>query len=197
MSDTTRGGSGPEVPVDVTMAELNELVQLFNDSPWAGLEVDLRGIHLVLGRHTPPAGDPTPRAAPAVPGTEAAPVAVAPPAVATAPPAVAAVPETTSALSPGPVSEPPPPAPDATGHRVEVTAPVVGTFWVAPSPGEAPFVEVGDSVEAGQQLAIVEVMKLMSDVSAPVRGRVVEVRAQNAQLVEYEQVLFVIAGDDG
>ncbi len=171
-----------DVPVDVTMAELTELVQLFNESDWNGLEVKMRGIHVVLGRRSRPVD----LGAPDEPARAPAPAPVAVPAAPLAPPAAAAASETI-----------PTPAAAHTGRRTEVTAPVVGTFWTAPSPGEPPFVEVGDDVQPGQQLAIVEVMKLMSDVSSPVAGRVVEVRASNAQLVEFGQVLFVIESDDG
>jgi biotin carboxyl carrier protein len=78
-----------------------------------------------------------------------------------------------------------------------VRSPAVGSFWVAPSPGEAPFVQVGDTVGEDQQLAIVEVMKLMNPVVTPVAGEVVEVCAANADLVEYDQVLFWIRPDGG
>ncbi|MFJ9388925.1 acetyl-CoA carboxylase biotin carboxyl carrier protein [Nocardioides sp. NPDC101246] len=187
MSETT---PGTDVPVDVTMAELDELVRLFNESDWDGLELDLRGVHLALGRQTAPG----PAAAPA-PAPAAAPVVPATPAPATPAPA-APMPAAPAPSTPAPA--PPAPAPVAgTGTRTEISAPVVGTFWVSPSPGEPPFVQIGDAVEAGQQLAIVEVMKLMSDVSSSVAGRVVEVCAVNADLVEFGQVLFVIESDDG
>jgi biotin carboxyl carrier protein len=73
----------------------------------------------------------------------------------------------------------------------------VGSFWVAPSPGQPPFVQVGQMVAEEEQLAIVEVMKLMSPVLASTAGEVVEVCAANAELVEYEQVLFWIRPSDG
>jgi biotin carboxyl carrier protein len=72
----------------------------------------------------------------------------------------------------------------------------VGVFWVAPSPGQPPFVELGQVVARDEQLAIVEVMKLMNPVVAPVAGTVVRMCAANAELVEYDQVLFWIRPDD-
>jgi biotin carboxyl carrier protein len=75
---------------------------------------------------------------------------------------------------------------------VAVRSPAIGSFWVAPSPGQPPFVQVGDAVTEDQQLAIVEVMKLMNPVVSPTAGEVVRVCAANAELVEYEQVLFWI-----
>jgi len=76
---------------------------------------------------------------------------------------------------------------------VPVRSPLVGTFYHAPGPGAAPFVAVGDTVEAGQQVGIVEAMKLMNPVEAPCRGRVVEVVAADGESVEYDQPLLSLA----
>jgi acetyl-CoA carboxylase biotin carboxyl carrier protein len=73
-----------------------------------------------------------------------------------------------------------------------VRSPVVGTFYRAPAPGEDPYVEVGDAVSAGQTLCIVEAMKLMNEIVADVSGEVVEVLADNAGGVEYDQPLFYL-----
>ncbi|MFC6883301.1 MULTISPECIES: acetyl-CoA carboxylase biotin carboxyl carrier protein [Actinomadura] len=75
----------------------------------------------------------------------------------------------------------------------EVTAPLVGTLYRAPSPGARPFVEVGDDVEEGQQVAIVEAMKLMNPVTAERPGRVVEVLVDDAGTVEYGQPILRLA----
>ena len=75
---------------------------------------------------------------------------------------------------------------------VDVTAPMVGTFYRAPGPGEAPFVEVGSSVEDGTQVCILEVMKLMSAVVAGASGVVAEVCVANGEPVQYGDVLFRI-----
>ncbi|HEX6345806.1 acetyl-CoA carboxylase biotin carboxyl carrier protein [Umezawaea sp.] len=74
----------------------------------------------------------------------------------------------------------------------EVCAPVVGTFYAAPEPGAAPFVAVGDVVEAGQQVAIVEAMKLMNAVEATAPGRVVRVLVPDCRPVEYGQPLLLL-----
>ncbi|MCA1687630.1 MAG: acetyl-CoA carboxylase biotin carboxyl carrier protein, partial [Actinobacteria bacterium] len=71
-----------------------------------------------------------------------------------------------------------------------VRSPLVGTFYRAPAPGEDPYVEVGDRVKAGETLCIVEAMKLMNEIPADVSGEVVEVLAENAGGVEYDQPLF-------
>lgn len=73
-----------------------------------------------------------------------------------------------------------------------VRSPVVGTFYRAGAPGEAPYVEVGDQVVEGQTLCIIEAMKLMNEIPADVSGEVVEVLAENASGVEYDQPLFGI-----
>jgi acetyl-CoA carboxylase biotin carboxyl carrier protein len=78
-----------------------------------------------------------------------------------------------------------------------VRSPVVGTFYRAPAPGEDPYVEVGDTVAAGQVVCIVEAMKLMNEIVADVSGEVVEVLAENAGGVEYDQPLLYLRPDAG
>ncbi len=74
----------------------------------------------------------------------------------------------------------------------KVKAPLVGTFYNAPSPEEAPFVQVGDRVEKGQTLGIIEAMKLMNEIQSDYAGVVTAILAENEQMVEYGQPLFVI-----
>ena len=74
----------------------------------------------------------------------------------------------------------------------EVKSPIVGTFYESPSPGSPPFVKVGDQVEVGQVLCIVEAMKLMNEIEADVAGEVVKRIATSGQPVEYGQALFAI-----
>ena len=76
--------------------------------------------------------------------------------------------------------------------RVTIEAPMVGTFYRAPAPDAEPYVRVGDVVEVGQPLCIIEAMKLMNEIESEVRGKVLEILADNAQPVEYGQPLFVI-----
>ncbi|MBL1287505.1 acetyl-CoA carboxylase, biotin carboxyl carrier protein [Streptomyces sp. For3] len=80
--------------------------------------------------------------------------------------------------------------PDRPAGLVQVTAPLVGTFYQASSPGGEPFVQVGDIVEPGHQLAIIEAMKLLNSITADVRGRVHAVHPQDGEVVEYAQPLF-------
>jgi acetyl-CoA carboxylase biotin carboxyl carrier protein len=75
---------------------------------------------------------------------------------------------------------------------VEVRSPMVGTFYRAPSPDADVYVEVGQSVSVGQTLCIVEAMKLMNEIESEISGKVVKIMIDNAQPVEYNQVLFLI-----
>jgi acetyl-CoA carboxylase biotin carboxyl carrier protein len=75
---------------------------------------------------------------------------------------------------------------------VAVTSPMVGTFYRAPAPDADPYVEVGDRVEVGQTVCIIEAMKLMNEIEAEKSGRVVQVLVENAQPVEFGQKLFLI-----
>lgn len=72
----------------------------------------------------------------------------------------------------------------------QVTAPMVGTFYRAPNPDAEPFVNVGDRVQPGQTLCIIEAMKLMNEIEAETAGTVVEILARNAQPVEFGEAIF-------
>lgn len=75
---------------------------------------------------------------------------------------------------------------------VTITAPMVGMFYRAPAPDAPPYVEVGDTVDEGQALCIIEAMKLMNEIESEVKGRIVKILVENAEPVEYGQPLFVI-----
>lgn len=75
---------------------------------------------------------------------------------------------------------------------VEVTSPMVGTFYRAPTPTSSSFVEVGDRITTGQTICIIEAMKLMNDLPAEVSGKIVKVCADNGTTVEYGQALFLV-----
>jgi acetyl-CoA carboxylase biotin carboxyl carrier protein len=92
------------------------------------------------------------------------------------------------------VSAPPQPAaataPAADEHIIK--SPIVGTFYAGPSPEAGPFVKVGDHVEAGQTVCIIEAMKLMNEIEADISGEVARVLVENAQPVEYGEPLFAL-----
>ncbi len=166
----------------VTHREVAELLRAFEASGWSGMDLTVRGMHIVIGKHGPPTAMRTAARTPV-------------PSVASEQPsAIAHSSSDATKLSspPGPVA-----APDDTAGLVAVRSPTVGAFWVAPSPGQAPFVAVGQTVAEGDQLAIIEVMKLMNPVLAPVAGEVTAVCTANASGVEFDQVLFWIRPVDG
>jgi acetyl-CoA carboxylase biotin carboxyl carrier protein len=91
------------------------------------------------------------------------------------------------------VPEPPALTPEpavANKKTVDIISPMVGTFYRAPAPDEPPFVEVGDTVQRGDTVCIVEAMKTMNTVEADTGGRIVEILVQNGQPVEFHQVLM-------
>jgi acetyl-CoA carboxylase biotin carboxyl carrier protein len=152
---------------DSDVEQVVRLIETLDDSAFDYLELQLGDLKVTIGKGEPPSAT----AAPAEPGTSPAPrvlrATVAPTPVAAAAPAVA------------------PPA-----GSVEITAPTMGIFYAQSEPGKPRFVTVGALVEEDTTVALVEVMKTFHAVSAGVRGRVVEVCVQDAQLVEFGQVLY-------
>lgn len=96
------------------------------------------------------------------------------------------------AAAPAAPQAPPAKAPAAEEDLHLVKSPIVGTYYESPSPGAPPFLKVGDVVEAGQILCIIEAMKLMNEIESDVAGEVVKKLVTNGQPVEYGQPLFAI-----
>jgi len=109
--------------------------------------------------------------------------------VAAAPPAAAA-PYVPAAAPPPPST--PAPAADPGGDLHIVKSPIVGTYYGSPSPGASPFVTVGDHVDKGQVICIVEAMKLMNEIESDAAGEVAKVYVTNGQPIEFGQPLFAI-----
>ena len=154
--------------------ELKELIEFLIEKDIAEFELERgdvkvrvkrAGEHTVVHAH----GDARYFSVPAAPG--ASPEVGTAPAVPPAPPAA--------------------PAPPEEGLHM-VKSPIVGTFYEAPSPGAPPFVKVGDTVEVGQVLCIVEAMKLLNEIESDLAGEIVKKLASNGQPIEYGQELFVI-----
>jgi acetyl-CoA carboxylase biotin carboxyl carrier protein len=111
------------------------------------------------------------------------------------PEAVAMLPAPTAAPAPAAPAGAAPPAPAEVSPKVEghvLKSPMVGTFYRAPSPGAKPFVEVGDTVKAGQTVCIIEAMKLLNEIEADRDGVVKAILAENGQPVEYGEPLLAI-----
>ena len=111
------------------------------------------------------------------------------PSVATLPLAPA-LPVSAKASAPAAAEAPVPSKAKANEHVI--TAPMVGTFYGAPSPGAKPFVEIGDEIKVGQVLCIIEAMKMMNQIESDKAGRVTSIMARNGDPVEFGQPLFVI-----
>lgn len=75
---------------------------------------------------------------------------------------------------------------------IEIKAPMVGTFYRAPSPDAPPFVEIGDEVEKEEVICIIEAMKLMNEIKSEVKGKIVKILVENGHPVEFGQVLFLV-----
>jgi acetyl-CoA carboxylase biotin carboxyl carrier protein len=111
------------------------------------------------------------------------------PALVTAPPPEAAP----VAVPPAAAPAPPPPATVASRSDLQpITAPMVGTFYRSPAPGDPPFVDLGTRIRAGQTVCILEAMKLMNELEAEVSGEVVEILVEDGTPVEFGQVLMRI-----
>jgi len=108
-------------------------------------------------------------------------------------PVYAAAPQAAPVAAVPAVSAAPAAAPAAGEEKGErITSPIVGTFYRAPAPDAAPFVEVGQVVEKGQVLCIVEAMKLMNEIEAEYKCRIVKISRENAEPVEYGDTLFIV-----
>jgi acetyl-CoA carboxylase biotin carboxyl carrier protein len=107
-------------------------------------------------------------------------------------PTVASLPLPAPLPVPAKAATPAAEAPKAKGNEHVVTAPMVGTFYGAPSPGAKPFVEIGDEVKVGQVLCIIEAMKMMNQIESDKAGRITSIMARNGDPVEFGQPLFVV-----
>jgi len=145
--------------------KVKKLIELLDESGIAEIEITEGEESVRISRYAP--GVP---AAPLPLAMAAAPVAAAPAAAA---PAAA-------------------PAAEAEEDGFEVKAPMVGTFYAASSPGAAPYVQVGDRINEGDTLCVIEAMKMMNQIEADVSGVVKSIRLQNGEPVEFGQTIIVI-----
>ena len=159
--------------------ELKELIEFLIEKDIAEFELERGDVKVKIKR----AGEQTVVHSHADPRFFAIPPAVGP---AHEMGAVPVAPSTAASPKPAEVA----PAPEEGLHTVK--SPIVGTFYEAPSPGAPPFVKIGDTVELGQVLCIVEAMKLLNEIESDVAGEIVKKLANNGQPIEYGQELFVI-----
>ncbi|MEL6350379.1 MAG: acetyl-CoA carboxylase biotin carboxyl carrier protein [Cyanobacteria bacterium J06627_28] len=159
--------------------ELRELVAALNQTDIA--ELTLKNADFELTLRKPSALQPdvvvsqTPTPAPVMPA--AMPVSTLAPAAAT----------TTAPAMPEPAA---PAEPILDSSLVEITSPMVGTFYRSPAPDESVFVEVGDRIQTGQTVCIIEAMKLMNELEAEISGEIVDILVENAEPIEFGQPLM-------
>lgn len=165
--------------------DIATIVHALQESDWDEAIITVDGARIAVARNgarldgtQERAGEPRPTDLAATRSTEAAPRSASRP-----------------SNGPVPARQAPPPDSVASADETTVTAPSVGVFWSSPEPGSAPFVGVGDRVEAGAMLCIVEVMKLMTNVVAPSAGTIASVLVANGENVEYGTPLFVLRQD--
>jgi acetyl-CoA carboxylase biotin carboxyl carrier protein len=160
---------------------VKKLVKLLSESDVDEIEIEEEGKKVRIAKHPQ-------RVAPPVTWSHELPgPGVTPPPAIVAGPAAGVAPASVPAAIPVPAPAAAPPA-----NIVEIRSPIVGTFYRAPAPDAAPFVQVGSDVRSGTVLCIVEAMKLMNEIESDVAGKVARVMVENGQPVEYDQVLFLI-----
>lgn len=127
-------------------------------------------------------------------GTEVAPVVLpaAQPVVTIAPPVAAPAPAAPAAAPKPETPAPAAPASDEQANLLTIKSPMVGTFYRSSGPDKAPFVKVGDAVEVGATVCIIEAMKLFNEIESDVKGKIVKVLVEDASPVEYDQPLFLV-----
>ncbi len=171
MNENAKRQSDPERPEmngRIDFEEIRKVIALLEERNLSAFELEVEGFKLKIARA---AAAPAPAAMLAAVQSEAP----APPVLTINGSAAPARPETETDKS-----------------LQIITSPMVGTFYRAPDPTSAPFVDVGDTVKKGQTLCIIEAMKLMNEIESDVDGTVVEVFVENARPVEFNQKLFAI-----
>jgi len=151
--------------------EIRQILDMMREYELAEFELERDNVKLRLRKHVPP-GVPT----------------LPPVAYSQAPPGAAPA-------STGAPAAPPPPALTPASEDVDLAimkSPIVGTFYRAPEPGASPYVEVGQSVNKGQVLCLIEAMKLMNEINAECDGEIIKVYVENGQAVQYGERLFAI-----
>lgn len=168
MGDKTETGRDIQSGMNIDAALVRELAVLLGDTGLTEIEVADGGRKIRVARNVAVAA-PAPAYAPALPMAPAAAPVAAPAPVAAAAAAAPAVVEGT-----------------------QVKSPMVGTAYLAPEPGAADFIAIGKTVKAGETLLIVEAMKVMNPITAPVAGTIKAISIENGQPVEFDQPLVVI-----
>ena len=155
--------------------QIQELIKMINKSNIGEVSIEEKGFKLTIKQKEEPVQQIITAPLPAHPVAAAAPMAAAPA------PAAAAAPE-----KPARPAEPP------VSNTITIKSPMIGTFYRSPSPDKASFVNIGDEVEPGTVVCIIEAMKLFNEIESEVKGKIVKVLAEDASPVEYDQPLFLV-----
>jgi acetyl-CoA carboxylase biotin carboxyl carrier protein len=155
--------------------QIQELIKMINKSNIGEVSIEEKGFKLTIKQKEEPVQQIITAPLPAQPVVSAAPVAAA------QAPAAAAAPE-----KPARPAEPP------VNNTITIKSPMIGTFYRSPSPDKASFVNIGDEVEPGTVVCIIEAMKLFNEIESEVKGKIVKVLVEDASPVEYDQPLFLV-----
>ena len=142
--------------------EIKDMINLMNENGLTELEIEKEGVRIRLKKGARDSYDKTIEEAPRKSAEESAPQA--------------------ARMEGAPAKK----------NALEIKAPMVGTFYRAPSPEAPPFINIGDVIEAGQVICVIEAMKLMNEIKSDVKGKVVDIQVENAEPVEFGQVLFIV-----
>ena len=160
--------------MELSEDDVLHILKLIDESKFDYFQLEVGELKITVSKGEP---IPLPGAAPQTVAVNAAPS-----------PAAAA----RSAAAPAPAAQAAKPAAAIPEGMAAITAPLLGTFYVAPEPGAPPFVKVGQQITEDTTVGLIEVMKVFNSVRATVKGTIVEVVAQNGQFVEFGQPLFIV-----
>ena len=155
--------------------QIQELIKMINKSNIGEVSIEEKGFKLTIKQKEEP-----------VQQLIAAPIQTAQVAALTATPQAPHTPATAATEKPSKAAGAP------AGNTVTIKSPMIGTFYRSPSPDKSSFVNVGDEVEPGKVVCIIEAMKLFNEIESEVKGRIIKVLAEDASPVEYDQPLFLV-----
>jgi acetyl-CoA carboxylase biotin carboxyl carrier protein len=155
--------------------QIQELIKMINKSNIGEVSIEEKGFKLTIKQKEEPVQQLI--AAP----MQAQPVATLAAPAAAAQPASVAAPEKSSKAAEAPA-----------GNTVTIKSPMIGTFYRSPSPDKPSFINVGDEIDPGKVVCIIEAMKLFNEIESEVKGRIVKVLVEDASPVEYDQPLFLV-----
>jgi acetyl-CoA carboxylase biotin carboxyl carrier protein len=163
--------------MELSEDDVLHILKLIDESKFDYFQLEVGELKITVSKGDPLPLPGAPQTIAAAPAQNAAPAAAVKPAAAPAAPASQPAAKPAAAIPAG---------------MLPITAPLLGTFYVAPEPGAPPFVKVGQQITEDTTVGLIEVMKVFNSVRATVKGTIVEVVAQNGQFVEFGQTLFIV-----